>query len=101
MVGSAVTKLKKKLGLRLLNRVTDHLCLTGIGSSFAVQVNRADKDGVVELLLRPDEVESSRHAGEGRHPVSESNRRLDPGLRPEVYPQLGDGVIHFVERCGT
>ena len=33
------------------------------------------------LLLRPDEVESSRRAGEGRHPVSENNRRLDPGLR--------------------
>ena len=33
------------------------------------------------LFLRHGEVESSRHAGEGRHPVSESHRRLDPGLR--------------------
>ena len=42
-----------------------------------------------DLLLWPDEVESSRHAGEGRHPVSESNRRLGPGLR------RGDEFKHY------
>ena len=41
----------------------------------------------LQSLLRPDEVESCRHTGEGRYltegnaePVSENNRRLDPGL---------------------
>ncbi len=38
-------------------------------------------ESAFSLLLRPDEVESNRHAGEGRHPVSESNRRVGPGLR--------------------
>ncbi len=42
-----------------------------------------------ELLFRPDEVESDRHTGEGRYPVSESNRRLDPGLR------RGDEFEHY------
>jgi len=31
-------------------------------------------------MLQPDEAESFRHSGAGRHPVSEINRRLDPGL---------------------
>ena len=34
-----------------------------------------------KLLLRPDEVESRRHTGGSRYPVSESNGRLDPGVR--------------------
>ena len=42
---------------------------------------KAEHPVVSYLLLRPDEVESCRHTGEGRYPVSESNRRLDPGLR--------------------
>ena len=45
------------------------------------------------LLLRPDEVESCRHTGERRYPVSESNRRLDPGFR------RGDEFKH--QRAGS
>lgn len=41
------------------------------------------------LLLRPDEVESRRHTGESRYPVSESNHRLDPRVR------RGDEFIHL------
>ena len=39
----------------------------------------------LQSLLRPDEVESCRHTGEGRYPVSESDRRLDPGT-PRALP---------------
>ncbi len=42
-----------------------------------------------KLLLRPDDVESCRNTGGGRYPVSERNRRLDPGLR------RGDEFIHL------
>ena len=45
------------------------------------------------LMLRSDEAKSQRHAGAGRHPVSESSRRLDPGLR------RGDGAM-LAEREG-
>ena len=34
-------------------------------------------------------------------PIESAIESLSPRRRPEVYPQLGDGVIHFVERCGT
>lgn len=44
-------------------------------------------------LSRPDEVESFRHTGESRYPVSESNRRLDPGVR------RGDEFKH--QRAGS
>ncbi len=41
------------------------------------------KTGMIEnalLLLRPDDVESYRHTGAGRYPVSENNRRLEAML---------------------
>ncbi len=47
------------------------------------------------ILLRSDEVESHRYAGAGRHPVSEHNRRLDPGLRRNEGDMLAEreGVV--------
>ena len=52
-----------------------------VRAGFVTQVGSDVHLTLAGLLFRPDEAESCRHTGEGRYPVSVSNRPMDPGIR--------------------